>query len=640
MPWYDEAVFYHIYPLGLLGAPKQNDYGEPQHRLAQLVPWLDHLQRLGVTALYIGPLFQSVGHGYETTDYRCVDSRLGTNDDLRNLVSAAHDRGIRVVFDGVFNHVGRDFFAYQDLIKRREESPYRDWFVNVNFGGNNSFGDGVSYETWGGYDHLIKLNQRNGQVVQYLCDVVRFWVAEFDVDGIRLDAADVLDFDFMHALRQVANEVKPDFWLMGEVIHGEYSRWVNGDTLHAVTNYSLHKALYSGHNDHNYFEIAHTVKRNYDMGGDRVDGLRLYNFVDNHDVNRIWTKLADKRHFYPVHVLEYTLPGTPSIYYGSEFAIEGERTNWADDMLRPALSLADFADSPWPAFFARLGRVRHETPALSYGEYRELALTNRQYAFARLLPQGSVIVTVNNDDNPATLQVDALGASAYEGALTGRVATAQGGQVALPTDGCSGDIWRPVEAANNADAAAAQAQADADAQAAAMAAADAQRQADDQWVAQAQAFSQAQRAADDQRAQDQAQAEALKAAREAAEKAAAQEAAAQAEKRALEEDLLARVRDAVAAEAAAEATVEESSAADGGETPSGAAAQGQPATPQLTMDFFLGKEKPYEEMSVQELQLSVLAQMAMRGEVTPQMRKDVAENVYHDSLVNWAKSFN
>lgn len=639
MPWYDEAVFYHIYPLGLLGAPKQNDYGEPQHRLAQLVPWLDHLQRLGVTALYIGPLFQSVGHGYETTDYRCVDSRLGTNDDLRNLVSAAHDRGIRVVFDGVFNHVGRDFFAYRDLVERREKSPYRDWFVNVDFGGNNSFGDGVSYETWGGYDHLIKLNQRNGQVVQYLCDTVRFWVDEFDIDGIRLDAADVLDFDFMHALRQVANEVKPDFWLMGEVIHGEYSRWVNGDTLHAVTNYSLHKALYSGHNDHNYFEIAHTVKRNYDMGGDRVDGLRLYNFVDNHDVNRIWTKLADKRHFYPVHVLEYTLPGTPSIYYGSEFAIEGERTNWADDMLRPALSLADFADSPWPAFFARLGRVRHETPALSYGEYRELALTNRQYAFARLLSQGSVIVTVNNDDNPATLQVDALGAQAYEGALTGQVVLAQNGQVALPTDACSGDIWRPVEAANSAAAAAAQAQADADAQAAAMAAADAQRQADDQWAAQAQAFSQAQRAADDQRAQDQAQAEALKAAREAAEKAAAQEAAAQAEKRALEEDLLARVRDAVAAEAAAEATAEES-APDGCETPGGAAAQGQPETLQLTMDFFLGKEKPYEEMSVQELQLSVLAQMAMRGEVTPQMRKDVAENVYHDSLVNWAKSFN
>lgn len=640
MPWYDEAVFYHIYPLGLLGAPKQNDYGEPQHRLVRLVPWLDHLQRLGVTALYVGPLFQSVGHGYETCDYRQVDSRLGANDDLRDLVAAAHERGIRVVFDGVFNHVGRDFFAYRDLVERREESPYRDWFVNVDFGGNNSFDDGLSYETWGGYDLLVKLNQRNPAVRDYLLDTVRFWVSEFDVDGIRLDAADVLDFDFMHALRALANQIKPDFWLMGEVIHGEYSRWVNGDTLHAVTNYSLHKALYSGHNDHNYFEIAHTVKRNYDMGGDRVDGLRLYNFVDNHDVNRIWTKLADKRHFYPVHVLEYTLPGTPSIYYGSEFAIEGERTNYADDMLRPALTLSDFDASPWPAFFARLGQVRHETPALSYGEYRELALTNRQYAFARLLPGGSVIVTVNNDDNPATLQVDALGAQAYEGALTGQVALAQNGQVALPTDACSGDIWRPVEAANNAAAAAAQAQADADAQAAAMAAADAQRQVDDQWAAQAQAFSQAQRAADDQRAQDQAQADALKAAREAAEKAAAQEAAAQAEKRALEEDLLARVRDAVAAEAVAAVSAEGSEAAGDKKTPNDTAAQGRAATPQLTMDFFLGKEKPYEEMSVQELQLSVLAQMAMRGEVTSQMRKDVAENVYHDSLVNWAKSFN
>ena len=246
MPWYDEAVFYHIYPLGLLGAPRQNPYGEPQHRLPGLVPWLDHLRGLGVTALYIGPLFQSVGHGYETCDYRLVDTRLGTNDDLRDLVAAAHDRGIRVVLDGVFNHVGRDFFAFRDLLEHREASPYRDWFCNVDFGGDNSYGDGLSYGTWGGYDLLVKLNQRNPAVRDYLLDAVRMWVAEFDIDGIRLDAADVLDFDFMHALRAVANAVKPDFWLMGEVIHGEYSRWVNGDTLHAVTNYSLHKALYSG----------------------------------------------------------------------------------------------------------------------------------------------------------------------------------------------------------------------------------------------------------------------------------------------------------------------------------------------------------------------------------------------------------
>lgn len=164
--------------------------------------------------------------------------------------------------------------------------------------------------TGAGYNLLVKLNQRNPAVKDYICDVIRFWVSEFDIDGIRLDAADVLDFDFMKALRQTANEVKPEFWLMGEVIHGDYTRWVNEGTLHSVTNYQLHKALYSGHNDHNYFEIAHTVRRLYEMGGNQPDGLKLYNFVDNHDVERIYTKLQNKAQFFPVHVLLYTLPGS------------------------------------------------------------------------------------------------------------------------------------------------------------------------------------------------------------------------------------------------------------------------------------------------------------------------------------------
>ena len=166
-----------------------------------------------------------------------------------------------MILDGVFNHTGRDFFAFRDLKANRENSPYLGWYCSVNFGGDNEYGDGFSYENWGGYNLLVKLNQRNSAVQEYFSDVIRFWVSEFDIDGIRLDAADVLDFEFMKVLRRTANQVKKDFWLMGEVIHGDYSRWANGDTLHSVTNYTLHKALYSGHNDHNYFEIAHTVKR-------------------------------------------------------------------------------------------------------------------------------------------------------------------------------------------------------------------------------------------------------------------------------------------------------------------------------------------------------------------------------------------
>ncbi len=448
MAWYDEAVFYHIYPLGLTGAPKQNPYGEPEHRLNTLLPWITHIKKIGCNALYIGPLFESVGHGYETTDYKKLDSRLGTNEDLAAFVAECHRQGIKVVLDGVFNHTGRDFFAFQDLKQNREQSAYKDWYCNVNFWGNNEYNDGFSYENWGGHNLLVKLNQHNPAVKDYICDVIRFWVSEFDIDGIRLDAADVLDFEYMKALRRTANEVKPDFWLMGEVIHGDYTRWVNEGTLHCVTNYTLHKALYSGHNDHNYFEIAHTVKRLYEMGGNRIDGLRLYNFTDNHDVERIYTKLNKKEHFAPVHVLLYTLPGVPSIYYGSEFGIEGKKERFSDDSLRPALSLSDYENAeeknPCTRLIAALGLVRRHTATLSYGDYRELLLTNRQYAFSRNYNGVSVVVTVNNDDSDYVMTLPAGNAARYRGALSGETVSVNNGQIVVNVKTNSGDIWVPV----------------------------------------------------------------------------------------------------------------------------------------------------------------------------------------------------
>lgn len=450
MAWYDESVFYHIYPLGLTGAPKLNDYGEPVHRLDTLIPWIDHIQKIGCNAVYIGPLFESVGHGYETTDYRKLDSRLGTNEDLKNYVRICHEKGIHVILDGVFNHVGRDFFAFKDLQQNRENSRYRDWFCDVNFGGNNEYNDGFSYGNWGGYNLLVKLNHWNPEVRKYILDVVRFWVSEFDIDGIRLDAADVLHFDMMKDLRALANEIKPDFWLMGEVIHGEYNRWVNEGTLHAVTNYHLHKALYSGCNDHNFFEIAHTVKRLYGMGGNRPDGLKLYNFTDNHDVERIHTKLQNKEHFNAVHVMEYTLPGIPSIYYGSEFAIDGEKhRGGSDDAIRPALNLSDFTDSytrnPATVLISKLGRIRRAVPALSYGDYRELMLTTGQYAYGRVLNDVFVVCTVNNDTSDYVMTVNCGNAAEYAGCLTGQRVSAVNGQICVNVRAGHGEIWVPSE---------------------------------------------------------------------------------------------------------------------------------------------------------------------------------------------------
>lgn len=447
MAWYDEAVFYHIYPLGLTGAPKENSYGEPVHRLNTLLPWIGHIKEIGCNALYIGPLFESVGHGYETTDYKKLDTRLGTNEDLTNFVAECHKQGIRVILDGVFNHTGRDFFAFQDIKQNRENSQYKDWYCDVNFWGNNSYNDGFSYANWGGYDLLVKLNQKNPAVKDYICDVIRFWVSEFDIDGIRLDAADVMDFEYMKALRNVANEVKPDFWLMGEVIHGDYSRWANDGTLHSVTNYMLHKALYSAHNDHNYFEVAHTIKYVNDMVG---NNLKLYTFVDNHDVERIYTKLNNKAHFEPVHVMLYTLPGIPSLYYGSEFGIEGRKDRYSDDSLRPALNYDDYKDAvqtnPCTKLIATLGKLRQNVKALCYGEYKQLELQNTCFAYARILDGKSVITTVNNGDNEVHMNVEAMAQSSeYVGALTGRRVSVNNGRIQVSVPANAGEIWIPKE---------------------------------------------------------------------------------------------------------------------------------------------------------------------------------------------------
>ena len=583
MSWYNEATFYHIYPLGLTGAPKENDYGTPVHRLNTLLPWIDHIKEIGCTALYIGPLFESVGHGYETTDYKKLDSRLGTNKDLTNFVKACHEKGIRVIFDGVFNHTGRDFFAFKDIQKNREHSPYVNWYCNVNFGGNTEYNDGFSYENWGGYNLLVKLNQRNPEVQNYICDVIRFWVSEFDIDGIRLDAADVLDFDFMRILRHTADEVKKDFWLMGEVIHGDYSRWVNGQTLHSVTNYALHKALYSGHNDHNYFEIAHTVKYLQNMGD-----LDLYNFVDNHDVERIHTKLQNKAHFAPVHVLLYTLPGVPSIYYGSEFGIDGKKEKFSDASLRPALDLNDYADAatknPCTALITALGKVRQGTPALSYGSYAELALTNRQFAFARDLEGIRVIVTVNNDDSDSEMNLPTGSAPEYVGALTGQKVSAQGGRIRVRVAANSGEIWlpagdmpeyKPVQT-NVPETAAAK---------------------------------------ENENAASEAEEE------QAAKNNTVTEAAPE--------------KEASGAENTDKASDNTANSADVPSTP-----EAESSNPQETETVTApNPHKTPEEMTVGELQAAILAKMAGNGPVDDQMKKTVYDNIWHDSLVNWLKSF-
>lgn len=411
-PWYETAEFYHIYPIGLTGAPRENKGEEVVHRFGELTDrWLPHIAELGCRGIYIGPLFESTTHGYDTKDYKTVDRRLGDNEDFKDFVSKAHGLGIKVVVDGVFNHTGREFFAFTDIQKNREGSRYCGWYKGIWFGGNTCYNDGFSYEAWRNCFELVNLNLQNQEVRDYLLDVIEGWIEEFDIDGIRLDCADCLDFGFMEQMRSRTQAKKQDFWLMGEVIHGDYGRYIQDGQhlLHSVTNYELHKGLYSGHNDHNYFEIAHTIRREFDANGGIYKGMKLYSFVDNHDVDRIASKLNDKENLYSVYTLLYMLPGIPSIYYGSEFGIEGKKQGGNDDPLRPALNLEETEkEAPVPGlvlWIRELSGIRKEHPVCVSGSYQELLLTNRQYAFARVGDGDSVITAVNNDDQEAVISI-------------------------------------------------------------------------------------------------------------------------------------------------------------------------------------------------------------------------------------------
>ena len=394
--WARDAVFYHIYPLGFCGAPEYNGFSAPVPRLDKLYDWIGHLKDLGVTALYLGPVFQSTKHGYDTADYFRIDGRLGDNEGFAKLCGALHEAGIKVVLDGVFNHVGRDFWAFRDVREHGQSSPYCGWFHDLNFGGPSPLGDPFWYTAWQGHYELVKLNLRNPDVVAHLLEAVGMWMDTFHIDGLRLDAADCVDFDFFRALKAFVRGKDPDFWLMGEIIHGDYARWANPELLDSVTNYECWKGLWSAHNTKNYFEIAHSLQRQSGPGG-IYKNLTLYNFADNHDVDRLASQLANRRHLENVYTILYTMPGVPSLYYGSEWGIAGVRSKTSDVVLRPCLELAEMEqrDQALPAHLSKLARIRAAFPALRQGDFENVVIKNEQLVYRRATAEQRVYVLLN-----------------------------------------------------------------------------------------------------------------------------------------------------------------------------------------------------------------------------------------------------
>ena len=396
--WIEKTNIYHIYPLGFCGCERfrKDAHDTPQPRINKIIEWIPHIKSLNMNAVYLGPVFESVEHGYDTIDFYNVDIRLGTNADLKKVCAALHENGIRVILDGVFNHVGRNHAAFLDMQKNGQSSQYKDWFAGVNFGGHSPYGDNFSYEGWNGHYNLVKLNLYNRNVVEHLLWAVRMWIDEFDIDGIRFDTADCLPDDFIKQICHFTRNIKPDFWLMGEIIHGEYSRWANDEMLDSVTNYQCYKGNFSAHNDRNYFEIAHNIEMGISLK------RYLYNFLDNHDVPRLTSVLRDVGHAKCCYTMMYMMYGVPSVYYGSEWGIKGAKGTGADADLpvRPALNLGDIkkGDSDLMQHIAALGKIRLENPAAQSGKYSSLELKNQTFLFMREKDDARVYVALNISD--------------------------------------------------------------------------------------------------------------------------------------------------------------------------------------------------------------------------------------------------
>lgn len=420
MKWYENAVFYHIYPIGYFGCPRVNDTAsEPTHKLLKLIDDIPHIKELGCNAIYFGPVFESVAHGYDTIDYRTIDRRLGTNDDFKKVCAALHENGIKVVLDGVFNHVGRDFWAFKDVREHKFSSAKKDWFHLRD--GNSCYNDGFYYEGWEGHYELVKLNLYNPDVKGYLKDTITFWKNEFGIDGLRLDVAYCLDENFLKELHGHCKWLSEDFFLLGETLHGNYNRWANDQMLDSVTNYECYKGLFSSFNDMNMFEIAHSINRQFGSENWCIyRGKHLYTFVDNHDVTRVASILKVKEHLPLIYTLMFMMPGIPSVYYGSEFGIEGDKRGGGDDVLRPEFNLEKMKNEglrDLTELIGKLSDIEKNHPAAAMGDYKQVQLTNRQYAFSRSADGETLVTVINADSAPFTFNLN-MGGEA-ENLLTG-----------------------------------------------------------------------------------------------------------------------------------------------------------------------------------------------------------------------------
>ena len=366
----------------------------------------------------LGPVFASGTHGYDTTDHFRIDPRLGDDTDFRVLLAAAHDRGLRVLLDGVFNHVGRDFPAF---VAAEAGGPEAAWFRREHDGG---------WARFEGHEMLVALNHDEPAVADHVVDVMGHWLAA-GADGWRLDAAYAVPPRFWARVLPRVRERFPDSYVVGEVIHGEYAEIVEASGMDAVTQYELWKAIRSAVEERNLFELDHALGRHNDM----LDTFVPLTFVGNHDVTRIASAIHDERHLPHALVTLFTVAGTPSVYYGDEQAFRGTKQErvGGDDAIRPQFPSSPADLSPLGESTYRLHQeligLRRRHPWLHRARTTTLHLTNMALLYEVRAGDHRLVTALNLDDTP--LEHDVAGIS---GVLAG-VARLDGSAVTVAPHG-------------------------------------------------------------------------------------------------------------------------------------------------------------------------------------------------------------
>ena len=394
--WVSHAVWWHVYPLGFTGADTTGQRRQPARGLTHIVDWLDYAVQLGVSGIALGPIFASATHGYDTIDYFLIDTRLGDEADFDRLVTAAHERGLRILLDGVFNHVSRDHPAFVDVLTHGSHAVHADWFRRTGPGAAEP-ADQAEYDTFEGHPGLIELNHANPQVADYVSDVMTHWL-DRGADGWRLDAAYAVPRVFWSTVLGRVRAAHPDAYFVGEVIQGDYAAIVTETGLTSVTQYELWKATWSSLNDDNFFELAWALERHNTY----LDTFAPMTFIGNHDVTRIASKVGDAGAVLALVILA-TTGGVPSIYYGDEQAFTGVKEDrlGGDDAVRPQYPAGPDQLAGWGTWMYRVHQdllgLRRRHPWLVDARTETVSLTNTHYVYVARAERGPQSLRVELD---------------------------------------------------------------------------------------------------------------------------------------------------------------------------------------------------------------------------------------------------